>query len=91
MKGARPKRAGKRLLVARTRVHLELRRILSANLKRARAHVGFTQEGAAEEADFSLQYFQRIERGIVNVPLDTIARLAAALRVAPHELLAPPS
>ncbi len=40
-----------------------------------------TQERAAERVGFSLQYLQRIERQIVNVPLDTVARFAHAFGV----------
>lgn len=65
------------------------RRRLSLNLKKERARLSLSQERAAEAADFSLQYYQRIERQIVNAPLDTIARLAFVFGVEPHELLAP--
>lgn len=52
-----------------------------------RRRLGLTQTKAAERVGFSLQYLQRIEREIVNVPLDTIARFARAYRVAPSLLL----
>lgn len=68
---------------------LGLRRRLAANLKEERKRARITQERAAELAGFSLQYVQRIERCLVNVPLDTIARLGLALRVDPARLLAP--
>ena len=68
-------------------LRLELRRRFGENLKRERARLGLTQEAAAGLVGFSLQYVQRIERGIVNVPLDTIARFAAALQVDPAGLL----
>lgn len=67
----------------------EARSVLAANLKRCRQELGLSQERAAEKVGFSLQYLQRIERQIVNVPLDTLARFAQAYGVAPHELLAP--
>ncbi len=65
----------------------ETRSRLAVNLRRRRAHLGLTQEAAAERVGFSLQYVQRIERGIVNVPIDTIARFAFAFQVAPSRLL----
>ena len=66
-----------------------LRRRVSANLRRHRARLDLTQERMAERSGFALQYYQRIERKLVNVPLDTLARLAKALEVDPRELLKP--
>jgi len=68
----------------------ELRGRLAENLRSERKRLRLTQERAAERAGFSLQYFQRIEREIVNVPLDTVARLAQALQVDPGRLLVKP-
>jgi transcriptional regulator with XRE-family HTH domain len=68
----------------------QLRRRLALNLKAARLRMGLSQEKTAERAGFSLQYFQRIERLMVNVPLDTLTRLALALRTEPADLLAKP-
>jgi len=56
----------------------ELRGRLAENLRSERKRLRLTQERAAERAGFSLQYFQRIEREIVNVPLDTITHPARA-------------
>jgi ribosome-binding protein aMBF1 (putative translation factor) len=66
----------------------ETRARLSANIKKERARLGLTQEQTAERVDFSLQYVQRIERSMVNVPLDTVARFAHAFGVSPARLLA---
>ena len=65
----------------------EFRGRLAANLRSERRRLGLTQEKAAEKAGYSLQYLQRIEREIVNVPRDTVARLAHALQVDPARLL----
>ena len=73
---------------AQDKLRLALRRRLATNIKAQRARLGLTQERAAESVGFSLQYEQRIERCIVNVPLDTIARFASAFGVDPGELLA---
>ena len=67
----------------------DLRRRLAANLRAQRERLGLTQERAAERVGFSLQYYQRIERQIVNVPLDTVARCALAFSVDPQELMEP--
>ncbi len=60
---------------------------LAANLRRERQRLGLTQERAAERVGLSLQYLQRIERCIVNVPLDTLVRFARAYGVEPDALL----
>lgn len=66
------------------------RLVLAANLRLQRQRHHLTQEQAAEEVGLSLQYLQRIERCIVNVPLDTITRFARGYGVEPAELLKPP-
>lgn len=65
----------------------QVRTCLAENLRSERRRLGLTQERAAELVGFSLQYVQRIERQIVNVPLDTIARFAHAYRVEVADLL----
>lgn len=65
----------------------EFRQRFSANIKAERHRLGLSQERAAELVGFSLQYLQRIERKIVNVPMDTIARFAFAYNVDPVQLL----
>lgn len=65
----------------------ELRQRFSTNIRAERHRLDLSQERAAELVGFSLQYLQRIERRIVNVPLDTIARFALAYEVDPAELL----
>ncbi len=65
----------------------ELRQRFSANIRAERQRLGLSQERAAELVGFSLQYLQRIERKIVNVPMDTIARFAFAYNVDPVQLL----
>lgn len=66
------------------------RRLLAANLKLERQRLELTQERAAERVGLSLQYLQRIERTIVNVPVDTITRFARGYGVEPADLLRPP-
>jgi transcriptional regulator with XRE-family HTH domain len=65
------------------------RRVLAANLRAERAHLKLSQERAAERVGLSLQYLQRIERCIVNVPLDTLVRFARGYGVEPADLLKP--
>ena len=65
----------------------DLRRRLADNLRSERKRLGLTQERTAERTGYSLQHFQRIECELVNVPLDTVARLAHALQLDPERLL----
>jgi transcriptional regulator with XRE-family HTH domain len=46
-----------------------------------------TQEELGEATGLSYRYLQDIERGRKNVTIETIARLAQALRAKPFELL----
>lgn len=72
------------------KVQKSTRAILAANLRRERHRLGLSQEKAAEQVEFSLQYVQRIERMVVNVPLDTLVRFAYAYGVEPADLLRQP-
>ena len=65
-----------------------VRQRVAENLRSVRQSLGLTQERAAELVGFSLQYLQRIERQVVNVPLDTLARFAHAYKVDVLDLLA---
>jgi transcriptional regulator with XRE-family HTH domain len=65
------------------------RRALGTHLRTARTRRQLTQEALAERVGIHPGYLGSIERGRRNVPLDTLCRLAWALRVDPHELLRP--
>jgi len=47
-----------------------------------------TQETVAYEAGLSNRHLQKIERGIVNLRIQTLADLAPILKTTPAELLA---
>ena len=69
---------------------LEARALLesiAANVRRGRARAGLTQEAFAERTGFDIRFVQRVERGRVNMSIETLARLAAALDVRPAALL----
>jgi transcriptional regulator with XRE-family HTH domain len=55
-----------------------------------RAEIGLTQEQLAERADVTTRYVQSIEGGHENLGLETIAKLATVLKVAPIRLFEPP-
>jgi transcriptional regulator with XRE-family HTH domain len=65
------------------------RRALGTHLRTTRTRRQLTQEALAERVGIHPGYLGSIERGRRNVPLDTLCRLAWALRVDPHELLRP--
>jgi transcriptional regulator with XRE-family HTH domain len=45
-----------------------------------------TQEKLAERADLSGKYLGEVERGMVNISVDALARLARALKITVHDL-----
>lgn len=56
-----------------------------------RLGLGLTQEAAAERLRMSLKGYQRIERGLQNLTLKRLARVAAMLGVRPMDLLSVPA
>lgn len=70
---------GQRSQSARTR--------LAANLRELRAVSGYSQEALAEEASFHRTFVSQVERGMNNISIDNIERLADALGVDIVDLL----
>lgn len=66
---------------------MDWRAVLGENVRRLRRERELTQEQLAFEAQIDLTYVGGIERGRRNPSLIVIARLAAALGVAPATLL----
>ena len=65
-----------------------LRKRFSRNLKNIRENKGLTQEKLAERLGVSTRYLQRLEgNNCPNVGIDTLAKLAKALRVKPVDFL----
>jgi len=60
---------------------------IGANVRRRRERVGITQEDLAESAQLDRRYLQRVERGTINLTIDTLAALADALGATPASLL----
>lgn len=60
---------------------------VAGNVRRLRQRKALTQEALAEAAGFDSRFLQRVERGEVNMRLETLARLATALGVPPGGLL----
>lgn len=57
------------------------RRILAENIRRLRAVREFSQEELAFEAGLHRTFVAHVERGVRNISIDNIERLATALRV----------
>ena len=66
---------------------LEWRSIVGKNVRLARQAIGLTQEQLALDAGLDLTYVGGIERGRRNPTVMALAKIAAALRVEPADLL----
>ena len=63
------------------------RRIVGQNIRKFRKRAHLTQEQLGEKAALSYKYVGEIERGYVNVSLDSLVRIAKALKVKIEDLL----
>lgn len=68
---------------------LEIRRILSKNLKSQRKKLGYSQEKFAEVSGLSIQTINDIEGGRKWISDKTITKLAGALHIECYQLLKP--
>jgi len=68
---------------------LEIRRILSKNLKEQRKKLGYSQERFAEISGLSIQTINDIEGGRKWISDKTITKLSAALHIDCYQLLIP--
>lgn len=60
---------------------------LGRAIKRRRLHLGMTQEEVAEAADLHWVYLSGIERGVRNVSVVILSRIAAALKIKVRDLI----
>ena len=65
----------------------QLREILARNVRLLRAERGLSQESLAFESGLNRTYLSDVERGIRNLSLDNISRLAKALGIPAWQLL----
>ena len=70
---------------------MTLSEIVSTNLKKTRLQRSLSQEALAARAGLSVSFISMLERGQRSPPLDTLERLAKALRVTPVQLLGEPA
>lgn len=61
--------------------------VIGNKLFRIRKRLGMTQADVAEAAGLSDRTYADIERGTVNMRIDTILRICAALHITPDEIL----
>jgi transcriptional regulator with XRE-family HTH domain len=66
---------------------MELRKAFARNLRVSRASAGFSQEELADRAELDRTYISALERCVYSASLDTIERIANALKVAPADLV----
>jgi transcriptional regulator with XRE-family HTH domain len=64
-----------------------LRTSITINIRAARAAKGLTQIDVAEMAGLQLTYIGAIERTARNLSIDNLQRIAAALGMAPQDLV----
>ncbi len=67
----------------------QTRDILARNVRLLRAERGLSQEALAFESGINRTYLSDIERGVRNVSIDNLSRLATALDVPVWQLLHP--
>ena len=63
------------------------RRIVGEIVRTYRKKAQLSQERLAEKADLSPKYLGEVERGMVNISLDALMRIAKALRIRVRDLL----
>ena len=68
---------------------MEWNEIVAANVRRLRVSKQLTQEQLALDAQLDLTYIGGIERGRRNPTVKVLGQIAAALGVAPSDLLRP--
>jgi transcriptional regulator with XRE-family HTH domain len=68
---------------------MDLKDVLSTNLRKIRNETGRTQEEMAHVLGISLRYLGSIERSKVSPSVTLLGKFAAALEVSPCALLTP--
>jgi transcriptional regulator with XRE-family HTH domain len=66
---------------------MDIHHRLGRAIRTLRTEAGFSQEAFADHAKLHRTYMGKVERGEVNLTLETIVKIAAALKLEPWELL----
>ena len=67
-------------------VPLPYRKVVGQQIRAYRKQADLSQEELAEKASLSYKYLGEVERGYVNVSLDSLMRIAKSLKVKVHDL-----
>lgn len=76
----------KRIPQYESRAYAQLLQLVATNVRRLREERGWTQEETAHRCKMTTWQYQRVERGITNAMLTTIARLCEGFSIEPSEL-----
>jgi len=68
-------------------VHVSHRRIVGQKIRDHRNWARMSQEKLAEKADLSYKYVGEVERGCVNISLDSLVRISKALGIKVRDLV----
>lgn len=66
----------------------QAKRAIARRVRSRRAELGLSQEGLAERAELDVRHIQKIEASESNATLETLCKLATALKMNLGELLA---
>lgn len=66
---------------------MDHRKLVGQNIKRIRTEKGWTQEKLGMRAKVDQGYIGTLERGRVNVSIDTLSKLSKALKIEMQEFL----
>jgi transcriptional regulator with XRE-family HTH domain len=66
---------------------MDLKKVMAANVRRARHASKLTQEELADRAGLSARYLGSIERAAVSASVTVLGRLAQALKADPCDLI----
>ena len=75
--------------MSKTKKTLTSREVFARNLRRARRLKDLTQESVALDAGVPRAYLSRVERGTINISMDSADALARALGVPLRDLVDP--
>ena len=65
----------------------KLRKVFGDNIRAARKRIGISQEELADRANVHRTFVGAVERAEVNISLDNIDRISAALETEPSDML----
>jgi XRE family transcriptional regulator, regulator of sulfur utilization len=65
----------------------QYRRILGENIRTERKRAGLSQEKLAEKSELHPVYLGRVERGEENVSIDSLMRIAKAMKLSIQDLV----